>query len=252
MIRSIFRIYYLGFSEHKEFYKRVYRLLGYFPKNIHLYKQAFIHNSSAEHFKNLKTKNSNERLEYLGDAVLGGIIAELLFKKYPFKGEGFLTEMRSKMVSRKKLSEIAFKMGIHQHLSLDSSVKRNGMALKGISGNALEALIGAIYLDRGYSFTRRFIKRKILTPYMDLEHLKEHNENYKSILNQWAQKERKTLDFKVVREKGKNHSKMYTIAVVIDGEELSKAEGKSKKTAEQLASELSCKELGLLKEKQTR
>ena len=246
MLRSIQHLYHLYFSKHKESYRRFHRLLGFVPRNHHLYKQAFIHNSSAEKIGNLKTKVSNERLEYLGDAVLGLIVAELLFKKYPFKGEGFLTEMRSKLVSRKKLSEIAFKMGLNHHLALDSSVRKNNSAMRSIAGNALEALIGAVYLDRGYGFTKRFIKRKILVPYIDLEQLKEHNDNYKSVLNQWAQKERKKLEFKVKSEKGRNHSKLYTIAVVIQGTEVSEAEGKSKKSAEQLASEIACKELGLL------
>ena len=245
--RTFKRFYYLNFSEHKEFYRNIYRLLGFFPKNIHLYKQAFIHNSTAEKFKGLNTKISNERLEYLGDAVLGLAIAELLFKKYPFKGEGFLTEMRSKLVSRKKLSEIAQKMGIHQYLTLDTSVKKNKMAIRGISGNALEALIGAVYLDRGYNYTKRFIKKKVLHPYVDLDHLKDYTDNFKSILNQWAQRQRKSLEFKVLEEKGKNHSKMYTIGVLIDSEVLAQAQGKSKKVAEQLASELACKQLQIKK-----
>ncbi|MBR9859866.1 ribonuclease III [bacterium] len=239
----IYKFYFFRFSKYKSFYKKIYRLLGYFPVNRRLYIQAFIHNSTAETLDGLKTKNSNERLEYLGDAVLGLIIADLLFKKYPFKGEGFLTEMRSKSVSRKKLSEIAFKMGIHQHLSLDESVKSNKAAIRGISGNALEALIGAVYLDRGYKVTKRFIEKKIVLPYLDFEQLKEHTDNFKSILNQWAQKNRKELEFKVVDEKGKNHSKIYTVAAMIDGESAGTAQGPSKKRAEQLASEMACKTL---------
>lgn len=220
-------------------------LLGFFPTHLSLYKQAFIHNSNAKTIEGLRTKNSNERLEYLGDAILGSVIAELLFKKFPFKDEGFLTEMRSKAVSRKKLSEIAKYMGIPEHMSLNDSLKRNNSAIKNISGNALEALIGAVYLDKGYNFTKRFIQRKIVAPYLDFEQLKDHTDNYKSILNQWAQKERKTLHFKVVEEKGKNHSRVYTIAVEVDGKEIYRAQGKSKKQAEQLASEHSCKLLSI-------
>ncbi len=245
MIRAFYKFYFLNFSSEKTFYKNIYRLVGYFPKNIKLYQQAFIHNSNAETIKGLRTKNSNERLEYLGDAVLGVIIAELLFKKFPFKGEGFLTEMRSKSVSRKKLSEIASKMGIQQHLSLDPSVKRNKLAVKGISGNALEALIGAVYLDRGYAYTKRFVERRIVIPYLDFEQLKELTENFKSILNQWTQRERKSLEFKVMDEQGKNHSKVYTIAVLIDNEEFGVAQGKTKKHAEQLASEIACNKLSI-------
>ena len=220
-------------------------MLGYFPRNISIYKQAFIHNSNAETLKGLKTRNSNERLEYLGDAVLGMIIAELLFKKYPFQGEGFLTEMRSKSVSRKKLSEIAQKMGIQQLMSADPSVRRNNLALRGIAGNALEALTGAIYLDKGYRFTKVYIEKKIVLPYLDFEHLKDHTENFKSLLNQWAQKHRKSLKFKVMKEDGKNHSKLYTIAAIVDNEEQGRAQAKSKKRAEQLASEQACKNLSI-------
>lgn len=210
-----------------------------------LYKQAFIHNSNASTIRDLETKNSNERLEYLGDAVLGVIVAELLFKKYPFKGEGFLTEMRSKAVSRKKLSEVAFKMGLPQYLSLDSSVKKNRLALRGISGNALEALIGAVYLDRGYRYTKRFIQKKIVVPYLDFDQMENHTENFKSILNQWSQRERKVLEFKVVHEEGKNHSKLYTMAAVIDGQEEGVAQAKTKKRAEQMASEIAIKKLSI-------
>lgn len=245
MRRSVNKFFYLNFSDQKDAFKRLYSLLGYFPKNIKLYKQAFIHNSNASTIRDLDVKNSNERLEYLGDAVLGMIIADLLFKKYPFKGEGFLTEMRSKAVSRKKLSEIAIKMGLHQYLSLDSSVKKNKLALKGISGNALEALIGAIYLDKGYKFTKKFIQKKIVVPYLDFDQLMNHTENFKSILNQWTQRERKQLEFKVVEEEGKNHSKLYTMAVVIDGNEEGVAQAKTKKRAEQMASEIAIKKLSI-------
>jgi ribonuclease-3 len=246
VIRQITRVYYCNISSHKQFYKNLYRLLGYCPRNLNLYKQAFLHNSTSKRLKGFKTKNNNERLEYLGDAVLDLIIAELLFKKFPFQGEGFLTEMRSKAVSRKKLSQIAFDMGIHEHLSFDDSLKKNRAALRGISGNALEALIGSIYLDRGYQFTRTFIKKKIVVPHLDFEHLKDVTENFKSLLNQYAQKERKELEFKVIEQNEDNKMKMYTIGVFIDGKEIATARGKSKKVAEQLASEKTCEQIGLI------
>ena len=116
------------------------------PSKLKLYKQAFQHNSVSQ------TIHNNERLEYLGDAVLDLVIAELLFKKYPFQGEGFLTDMRSKSVSRKQLSTIAMDMGLQNLLLFDNSIRRNKMAIRGIAGNALEALVGAIYLDKGYKF----------------------------------------------------------------------------------------------------
>lgn len=224
----------------------MYALLGFFPRNMKLYEQAFIHNSNAKNLEGLQTRNSNERLEFLGDAVLGVVMADLLFRKYPFKGEGFLTEMRSKMVSRKKLSELAEKMGIHQHLSLNRSIQRNDSALRGISGNALEALIGAVYLDRGYAFTKLFVERRIVKTYMDLEQLKDHTDNFKSVLNQWCQKNGKTLRFKVIAETGRNHNRNYTIAATIDNKEHGRADGRSKKQAEQLASEIACQNMGII------
>ena len=182
----------------------------------------------------------------MGDAVLDLIIAELLFKKYPFQGEGFLTEMRSKSVSRKKLAQIAVDMCIPSYLIYDQSIKKNQIALRGISGNALEALIGAIYLDKGYAFTLKFVKKRMVMPHLDFEQLKETTENFKSLLNQYAQKERKELDFRVLEDSGSNNQKMYTIGVFIDGEEIAKARGNSKKVAEQIASEKTCQQLALI------
>ena len=246
MIDGIQKIYYLNFSRNKEYFGDLYRILGFFPRSLRLYKQAFIHNSNSERIKGLSTKSNNERLEFLGDAVLDIIIAELLFKKFPFQGEGFLTEMRSKAVSRKKLAEVANNMGLNHMLKMDAAILRNKAAIHGISGNALEALVGAVYLDRGYEFTKRFVRKKIVGPYMDFDDMKGKIENYKSILNQWSQRERKKLEFKMLEENGKNHLKLYTMAVYIDDEEVSRAKGKSKKIAEQLASEIACSSLSLL------
>jgi ribonuclease-3 len=242
---GIARLYYFNLSRNKIYYRQLQPLLGYCPINIKLYKLAFVHNSNSESVRGLKTKTNNERLEFLGDAVLDVIIAELLFKKFPFQGEGFLTEMRSKCVSRKKLAEIAQKMGLNQFLQLDQAILRNSSAVRGISGNALEALVGAVYLDKGYKYTKEFVRNKIVTPYLDFDIIKEKVENYKSVLNQWSQKERKTLAFKVIEEKGENHQKLYTIGVFVDDSEISRAKGKSKKIAEQLASEIACNSLKL-------
>ena len=239
------KVYFFYLTSNKESYRNLYRLLGFFPRKIKLYDQAFIHNSNSKQISGFRTKSNNERLEFLGDAVLDLIIAELLFKRFPFQGEGFLTEMRSKVVSRKKLSQIAYDMGLHEFLMLDPSLKRNKTALRGIAGNALEALIGAVYLDKGYFFTRKFVKKKIVVPHLDFEHLKEVNDNYKSLLNQYAQKEKRNLEFRVIEQNDSNRLKMYTIGVFIDDEEIARAQGKSKKVAEQLASEKSYTLLGL-------
>ena len=237
MLNSIKKIYFTSFSSNAPFYKQLYLLLGYCPGSLHLYKQAFLHNSISKKLDGLDAKNNNERLEYLGDAVLDLAIAELLFKKYPFQSEGFLTEMRSKSVSRKKLSKIATDMGIQDLLVFDKSIKRNHSAVRGISGNAFEALIGAIYLDKGYRFTKKFINKKIVSVHLDFEDLKNTIENFKSLLNQYAQKSKKELEFKVLNEEEDNKIKTYIIGVIIDGEEIARARAKSKKVAEQLASE---------------
>ena len=154
--------------------------------------------------------------------------------------------MRSKSVSRKKLSEIAFDMGLEEHLKFDKSIRRNHAAVRGIAGNALEALIGAIYLDKGYKFTKRFIRKKIVGVHLDFDELKNKIENFKSLLNQYAQKEKKELEFKVLNNAEDKNIKTYIIGVFIDGEQVAKGRGKSKKVAEQLASEKTCEILKLV------
>lgn len=246
MVGFIKKLVYSNLSPNKSFYSNLYQLLGYFPANISLYKQALIHNSTTTQIEGIKAKKNNERLEYLGDAVLDSIIAEYLFKKFPFQGEGFLTEMRAKAVSRKRLSQIALDIGLHEYLIFDKTIKRNRTALRGIAGNALEAVIGAVYLDKGYKFTKRFVHKRIILPHLDFDNLKNTTENFKSLLNQHSQKTRKPLEFVVLENNESNPQKMYTIGVMLEGTEIAKARGKSKKVAEQLASEKACTILELV------
>jgi ribonuclease-3 len=246
VINGIKKIYFTRFSKHSKFYQKLYPLLGYFPGKPKLYVQAFMHNSLTKKSENVDSRHNNERLEYLGDAVLDLIIAELLFKKFPFQGEGFLTEMRSKSVSRKKLSEIAFNMGLHEHLMFDKSISKNRTAVQGIAGNALEALVGAIYLDKGYQFSKRFVTKKIVGVHLDFDTLKDKVVNFKSVLNQFAQREKKELEFRVLNDAAEKNIKSYSIGVYLDNLEIAKARAKSKKEAEQLASEKSCEILDIL------
>lgn len=246
VIRGIKKLYFTQFSKHSKFYKKLYPLLGYCPGKPKLYIQAFMHNSLTKKYDGLDTKHNNERLEYLGDAVLDLIVAELLFKKFPFQGEGFLTEMRSKSVSRKKLSEIAFAMGLQEHLMFDKSIRKNKAAVQGIAGNALEALIGAIYLDKGYRFSKNFVVKRIVGVHLDFDSLKDTVVNFKSVLNQFAQKEKKELEYRVLNDSDEKNIKSYSIGVYLDNQEIAKARAKSKKVAEQLASEKSCEILSLL------
>ena len=154
--------------------------------------------------------------------------------------------MRAKAVSRKRLSQIALDIGLHEYLIFDKAIKRNRTALRGIAGNALEAVIGAVYLDKGYKFTKRFVHKRIILPHLDFDNLKNTTENFKSLLNQHSQKTRKPLEFVVLENNESNPQKMYTIGVMLEGTEIARARGKSKKVAEQLASEKACTILELV------
>ncbi len=204
-------------------------MLGYTPANLSVYRLAFKHSS-----KSPEAYTSNERLEYLGDAILDAIISDYLFKKYPKEGEGFLTEMRSKIVKRKKLGEIGSKLHLEQYLDYDKSyVKINSTIL----GNALEALIGAIYIDVGYGKTREFIFKKILRPYIDLDELKIGDINYKSRLFEWSQKYNRNLEFKELGEMMKGSHRIFKIGAMIDGKCMGKGQGRSKKEAQREAAQ---------------
>jgi len=198
-----------------------------------LYQLAFLHRSAAIEVIG-GHKNSNERLEYLGDAVLSSIIADFLFRKYPLKDEGFLTEMRSKLVSRPQLNKLSQKLGIDK---LITSEHDSGSVYKSISGDAFEALVGAIYLDKGYTFTTKIIINQIIKCLIDIDTLEKTELNYKSALLELAQKEKKPLDFKVVQESGKGFNKQYVVEVSFDNKILAKGYGFSIKEAEQNGAE---------------
>jgi len=209
---------------------------------------AFRHLSAAEKIQFTSMKNSNERLEYLGDAVLDMVIAEIVYKKFPFKGEGFLTEVRSKIVSRKQLSSIALKIGLPSFIEVENVLTRNRHVMSTLAGNALEALVGAIYLDRGYKKTTGFIYKKLLKPHIDLDEIENLHINYKSLVNQWVQKNKKNLEFVVLVEKSASKNGKFKIALDIDGERISTAENYSKKNAEKTACAKAAEHLGLLED----
>ncbi len=232
----------------KELRKRIKNLIGFKPRNLRLYKMAFRHLSAAEKIQFTSMKNSNERLEYLGDAVLDMVIAEIVYKKFPFKGEGFLTEVRSKIVSRKQLSSIALKIGLPSFIEVENVLTRNRHVMSTLAGNALEALVGAIYLDRGYKKTTGFIYKKLLKPHIDLDEIENLHINYKSLVNQWVQKNKKNLEFVVLVEKSASKNGKFKIALDIDGERISTAENYSKKNAEKAACAKAAEHLGLLED----
>ncbi len=213
-------------------------LLGFSPGRISLYIAALSHRSIKE-----KATDNNERLEYLGDAILGGIIADFLFMKYPYKGEGFLTEMRSKMVNRQMLNDIAIRMGLKKITSYnrqDSSLKSSQ-----IFGNALEALVGAIYIDKGYKATKRWVFKKIIIPHLFMDDLEQIEINQKNKLYSWANKSGKLLEFETIDEKMENGRRLFTVGAIIDGEVLAEGKAFNKKDAGQIAAQNAVEKLNL-------
>ncbi len=228
------------FSKEKQLYKAIKNIFGFYPENIFLYKLAFTHKSQAENHNGVKI--SNERLEFLGDTVLSTVVADYLFRIYPLKDEGFLTEMRSRIVSRAQLNKLSLKLGLDKliiHTTGTNSV------FKSIKGDAFEAIIGAIYIDKGYSFTRKVIINRVIKQHFDLADLASTDSNYKSRLIAWTQKEKKIIEFVVVEELGGGYNKQYVVEVRIDSEPLAKGQDFSIKGAEQNAAMKVVEKLGI-------
>lgn len=227
----------------KNFKKSIGHILGEKPDNLGVYQLAFRHTSASRETAIQGFRESNERLEYLGDAVLGMIVAEFLFTKYPYKDEGFLTEIRSRIVNRETLNQISRKLGLDGLIEYDGN--RKGMSARSsMYGDALEAFVGAIYLDKGFRFTRKFILKKLLTHY-DLEDIILNNVNFKSLIIEWAQREGKEIRFEVVEEKGNRHHREFISQLVVEDEAFTIGNGFTKKKAEQSAAEKACVQLAL-------
>jgi ribonuclease III len=227
------------FSRNKKLLNKLSPLLGFVPNRIRLYEMAFIHKSASIVLPNGDVVN-NERLEYLGDAVLDAIVADYLFKEFPDKDEGFLTKMRAKMVKRKNLNLLAYRMGIDQLIVSQTSPSN---VSKYLYGNAFEALVGAIYLDKGFKRTAKFIDRTI-NRYVDLERLKNTDSDYKSKLIEWAQKTKKELVFDSQEEITQNHSlPVFVTHIYMMDEDLGKGAGHSKKEAEQKAAKVALEKI---------
>lgn len=211
----------------------IHNIFGFYPKNIELYKLAFTHKSMSTKLSGYIV--SNERLEYLGDAILSSVVAEFLFKKFPTRQEGFLTEMRSKIVSRASLNKLSLKFGFDNLISYS---KRNEHSKsKSMGGNAFEAFTGALFLDFDYDFAYEIIVNRVIKMHIDIEELEKHDSNYKSKLLEWAQREKRHVVFNQVDVKGFGYDKLYYIQVTIDDKEFGKAADHSIKGAEQLAAE---------------
>lgn len=238
------RIYKLHLSPDRNYIKALKNLLGFVPGNLSLYKMAFRHKSVAAVLKN-KAKNSNERLEFLGDAILGSVIAEILFKTYPYQDEGFLTEMRSKIVNRVNLNQLGRKLGFNELIEFDQKTVSITAKQSSLLGDAFEALIGAVYLDKGYNFTKEFITDRIIKPHVDIHTLELTETNFKSKLIEWCQRHSKDISFEpIANEEGEN-VKLFTIQVLIDGEAMASGIDYNKKNAEKFAAEKTCDLLGI-------
>lgn len=242
MIRRFFTSFKKLSKKDKRLVAAVKSIVGYKPFRLELFRLVTQHSSVAKTLPN-GFRASNERLEYLGDAILGAVVADYLFKKYPFKDEGFLTEIRSRIVNRESLSLLAKKIGISQMLESDFS--KNRYHFKSIYGDMMEAFIGAVYIDRGYQFCKKFIISKLLIPHFDLDETIENNTNYKSILIEWSQKENKPLRFDIEDYRQEGMKKEFRAVIIIDGDKFAKGAGLNKKKAEQNAAFKACQKLKL-------
>jgi ribonuclease-3 len=222
----------------KDLNRSIKNIFGFKPSNLHLYRLAFRHKSANKDVNGIKI--NNERLEYLGDAILGSVIAEYLFKKFPYKGEGFLTEMRSKIVCRSNLDKLSRKLGIDRLIESSADSKS---AAKSMRGDAFEAFIGALYLDKGYKFTKKVIIRHIVSMHIDIDTLEHLDTNFKSKLIEWAQKEKKEVEFRVISEKSEKNKHQYEVEVYVEEDPVSRGIDFSIKGAEKIAAEKACNAL---------
>ncbi len=215
--------------EDLQFYKDLKKILNFKPIRLKYYRRAFTHRS----LKQLDSKGNPfnyERLEFLGDAMLGSVIAAYLFKESPQENEGYLTQMRSKIVSRKNLNDIGKKLNLIKFLKNTNQSTGNN-----IHGNIFEALIGAIYLDRGYNYCHQFIYDKIIKEFVDLNYLESHIASYKSLIIEWCQKTKRTYSFDSYEDSGKQSTKYFSVKITINGKVVAKGRATSKKKAEEMA-----------------
>ena len=226
------------FSSNKQLVSQLEHLLGFTPKHIPYYQLALMHRSKIE-----EIAQNNERLEFLGDAILGAVIADYLFKKYPYQTEGYLTEMRSRIVRRETLNNVALRMGLQKLVQYNQNDK--SLSRSHIFGNALEALVGAVYLDQGYNRTRSFILNHMVKPYIDINMMETNDTNYKNKLLSWAQKNAHELAFETVDETNDGTRKIFTLAVMMNNELVATGTGYNKKEAGQVAAQAALAKLGL-------
>ena len=230
----------LPFREEKELYSSLYHIIGFYPRNIAFYKQALLHKSMGQRNEKGRLVN-NERLEFLGDAMLDAVVGDIVFRRFEGKGEGFLTNTRSKVVQRESLNRLAVEMGVTELIQQHSS---NSSHNSYIGGNAFEALVGAIYLDQGYEASMRFMDKRVLSNNINLDRVAYKEVNFKSKLIEWSQKHRVQLEFRLMsQEKDKLGSPTFVTTVFLEGVQGETAKGFSKKESHQLAAKLSLQHL---------
>jgi ribonuclease III len=220
------------FKGNGNFFMELTKILDFKPKQIKIYKTAFTHRSM-----NIKDESgiviNYERLEFLGDAMLSAVIASHLFLEVPGGDEGYLTKMRSKIVSREHLNELGRELNL---IKLVESKIPTGQFGDNIHGNLFEALVGAIFLDKGYKYCEKFIYSRVIIPYVDIETLEGKVISYKSLLIEWCQKEKKTFGYNVYEDTGNDEVRHFSVKLSIDGKVIAKARATSKKKAEEKAS----------------
>ena len=240
MLNNIFDRIRLPFRKEKELYLSLHQIIGVYPHNISYYKLALMHKSVARRNEKGRPVN-NERLEFLGDAILDAIVGDIVYQHFPGKREGFLTNTRSKIVQRETLNKLAQEMGINQLiLSSGHSYSHNSY----LGGNAFEALVGALYLDRGYNACMKFMEQRILSQLINIDKVAYKEMNFKSKLIEWSQKNRVKLEYKLLEQKKDEHgSPVFRFQVLIEGLEGGIGSGLSKKESQQLASKLTLQRL---------
>ena len=222
----------LLFRKDKESYLCFYRMLGFYPRNIRIYEQALLHKSSSVKSDKGRLLN-NERLEFLGDAILDAVVGDIVYQKFEGKREGFLTNTRSKIVSRESLNHVAEQIGLVKLIKFNTRQSAHNSYM---GGNAFEALVGAIYLDRGYDYCKYFMEHRIIGQYLNLEKLSRKEVNFKSKLIEWTQKNKVVIAFELVSQTlDEFNSPVFETEILIEGIPACKGKGYSKKESQQIA-----------------
>lgn len=230
----------LLFRKNRESYLCFYRILGFYPRNIEIYEQALLHKSSSVKSDKGRLLN-NERLEFLGDAILDAVVADIVYKEFEGKKEGFLTNTRSKIVQRDTLNKLAVEIGLDK---LIKSSTRSSSHNSYMCGNAFEAFIGAIYIDRGYEACKVFMEEKIIKPYIDLDKVARKEVNFKSKLIEWSQKNKISISFELIEQfldPGSNP--VFQTEVLVEGQSAGTGIGYSKKESQQNAAQMALKKI---------